>query len=261
MLETVREFGLEQLVASGEEVPVRDRHGDWCLRVAERADAAAWGPQQRTAFDFLEANYDNIRAALGWFLDRGDVRGLHLATKMDAFWYVRGPIREASAWLDRALAIAATDQTPLALRARLHFVAGRAAGRRWDKERSEKLLSESITLFGAAGDERGMAEACIIRLIAIPTDEETFAEMERALRVIRPLNSPITPFALMDLGIHAHDRGDSDRGLALLNEGFDLLVASGNAWGMGARLFPLFGADVETRRQETGGRACPGRTR
>src|SRR5262249_30474565 len=103
LLETVREFGLEQLAAAGEEGEVGDRHAAWCLRLAERAEAAAWGPEQRAWFDRLQADYDNVRAALARSLDREDATGLRLVAALGSFWFVRGPLGEARAWSDRAL--------------------------------------------------------------------------------------------------------------------------------------------------------------
>ncbi len=79
------------------------------FRIAERAEAAAWGPEQRTWFDRLHADHGNVRAALAWLLDRNDPRGLRLAAAMAAFWFVRGPIGEANGWMDHALAVLASD--------------------------------------------------------------------------------------------------------------------------------------------------------
>jgi predicted ATPase len=87
MLETIRDFALERLEASGEEAKVRDRHASWCLQLAERTEASAFGdPEQRAQFDRLQADYDNVRAALAWSLDQGDAAGLRLAAAMGGFW-------------------------------------------------------------------------------------------------------------------------------------------------------------------------------
>ena len=72
MLETIREYGLEQLAASGEEAKIRDAHAAWCLGLAEQA-APFWytGEQGRWAAR-LEADHDNLRAALAWLAQTGD---------------------------------------------------------------------------------------------------------------------------------------------------------------------------------------------
>ena len=66
MLETIRDYGIEQLEASDEDVIVRDTHAAWCLGIAEDA-APYWytGSQGRWAAR-LDAEHDNLRAALAW---------------------------------------------------------------------------------------------------------------------------------------------------------------------------------------------------
>ena len=112
MLETVREFGLERLTASGEEATVRDAHADWCLAFAERAEPELAGPRQEAWFDRLETEHPNTRAALTWLRERGDAeRGLRLASKLSWFWSSRGYLREARAWFDQFLAMSTSAAT------------------------------------------------------------------------------------------------------------------------------------------------------
>jgi predicted ATPase len=66
MLETIREFGLEQLAVSGQEATIRSRHADWCLAFAERARPHVKGPQAARWLEALEQEHANLRAALQW---------------------------------------------------------------------------------------------------------------------------------------------------------------------------------------------------
>ena len=72
MLETIRDYGLEQLEASGEAEDTRQRMAEWLLRLAERAFPELFGPAQRRWLDRLEAEIDNIRVVLGWAVDQGE---------------------------------------------------------------------------------------------------------------------------------------------------------------------------------------------
>ena len=242
LLETVREFALEQLAASGDEAEVREWHAGWCLRLAERTEASAFGgPEQRARFDRLQADYGNVRAALAWSLDQGDAVGLRLAAAMGPFWYVRGPFGEARAWLDRALALAASDATPPALRARVLFAAGKATDRLlWEAERAEALLRESVALWREAGDERGLAEALFVHAIMLPAaDPATLRQFEEAIALCRKHDHPLTSYALACFGVSAHELGDDARAIALLEEALALNQRHGDEWGSAGSLWRL----------------------
>ena len=91
MLKTVREFALERLVASGEEAEVRRRHAAWCLALAERQALAVLEPDGERVLALLEAEHDNLRAALTWLDTAGDPAAfLRLAVALGRFWRGRG---------------------------------------------------------------------------------------------------------------------------------------------------------------------------
>src|SRR5262249_7889509 len=68
MLETVREYGAERLAEWEAEELVRDRHCDWYVGLAERARQDIDGPEQAAWLDRLDAEHDNLRAALAWYV-------------------------------------------------------------------------------------------------------------------------------------------------------------------------------------------------
>ena len=108
MLETVREFGLEQLAVAGEEIMARDRHLAWYLALAEQAAPQLRGPEQAQWLARLRVEHDNLRAALCWAGEQGEGElGLRLAGSLSRFWQTQGHFSEGRGWLEAALACAA----------------------------------------------------------------------------------------------------------------------------------------------------------
>jgi non-specific serine/threonine protein kinase len=117
MLETIREFGREQLTVSGEDGQARDRHAAYFQDLAARAEpdielgrfATGW-------FTRLDEERDNIRAALTWRMERGAAeQALRFVGSMAEYWGVRGEFLEGRSWCERALAL---DSRGTSVRAR-----------------------------------------------------------------------------------------------------------------------------------------------
>ena len=92
MLETVKEYALERLEASGEEEEIRRAHAANYLALAEEASPELKGPRQTEWFDRLENEHDNLQAALSWSLEEGGdaEMALRLVANLWWFWYKRG---------------------------------------------------------------------------------------------------------------------------------------------------------------------------
>jgi non-specific serine/threonine protein kinase len=118
MLETIREFAWEQLAASGEEEETRRRHAMWCLALAERSSISdRTSSDVRLDLDRLEAERDNMRAAMAWLLDSGETEtALRLGTALEYLWLNRGPASEGRVWIKRALAAPASQRGSPAIR-------------------------------------------------------------------------------------------------------------------------------------------------
>jgi predicted ATPase len=107
MLETIREFALEQLDASGEAGETRRRHAEFFRDLAERAEPMLLGtPERRTWNAQLERDHDNVRAALAWSMSADGVLavGVALAGALGWFWLMSGRLQEAESWYARLLA-------------------------------------------------------------------------------------------------------------------------------------------------------------
>jgi len=95
MLETIREYGLEALTESGEMEVTRRAHADYYLALVEEAETKLGGPEQAAWLERLEQEYDNLRAAVQWLLERQEAgysmeMALRLGGALRRFWLVRG---------------------------------------------------------------------------------------------------------------------------------------------------------------------------
>ncbi len=95
MLETIREYGLEQLKALADADAARRMHFEYFLTLAETAEPELSGPDQGVWLDRLEIEHDNVRAALDWGVERNEAEvALRLAAGLWRFWLVRGHFTE-----------------------------------------------------------------------------------------------------------------------------------------------------------------------
>jgi predicted ATPase len=154
LLETIREFGLEQLTTSGELAQARQAHARAFRTLAERAREASTGPEQVTWFDRLERELDNLRAALDWAAESGDAAlALGLSGALWRFWMARSHLEEGHAQIERALAMpGAADH--LNERAEALARAGDLARRCGDLDGAQARLDQSLTLCKQIGNRR-----------------------------------------------------------------------------------------------------------
>ena len=105
MLETIREYAWELLLASGQAQEVRRKHAAYYLSLAEIAEPRLASEEQEVWLDQLEIEYDNLRAALRWSQEQsGDEEiGLRMAGALAWFWEIRGHLTEGRTWLEQTL--------------------------------------------------------------------------------------------------------------------------------------------------------------
>lgn len=165
-LEMIREYALERLNESGQEERGRERHAKYYLKLAEDAAHMLQGPQQKTWFEHLEREHNNMRAALEWFLQQAEVKvsmhteaeesGLRMAAALWLFWDTYGYISEGRRWLDRALAV---DGAPTNARVDAMNGAAYLAMRQADVDTAFQRYEESLALARQLGYQRGIAVA------------------------------------------------------------------------------------------------------
>jgi non-specific serine/threonine protein kinase len=232
MLETVREYGLEQLVASGETEVARRVHALHFLAWAERAAPEWWGPDPGGWLDRLETERDNLREALAWAIDHEEAEiGARLAVALHWLWRVRGPVREGLDWMERFLARSAA--LPEGLRAQFLTRAGDLAGVKGEHARSAELHDASIALARDLGDRQILVWAAGFRGYAATLRRDDRAEglMEEALALARDEGDRFWMGASFGtLATIARRRGDHERETALLEEGLAFCRDEKVAW-------------------------------
>jgi predicted ATPase/transcriptional regulator with XRE-family HTH domain/Tfp pilus assembly protein PilF len=155
MLATIREFGLERLVESGEIDVARSRYLAWCLALAERAAAELTGPEQARWLKRLEIEHTNLQAALHYVALPDEV-GVRLAVALWRFWYIRGYLAMGRRWLE---AVVASGAGSAALRAAALHGAGMLAWRQGDYEQARAWHEKSLELRQELGDRQGIASS------------------------------------------------------------------------------------------------------
>ena len=156
MLETIREFGLERLEASGEDHDTRTAHASWCRDLMQQASPFWFTSEQQRLSEMLEMEHDNLRAALAWLAESEDAAGVVRLTGLAwPFWFVRSHFTEGISWLSRSLNLSTGDHTIERLRVLtgagcLWLVQGDEPGARaWNEE-----APGACTRDGRAGADR-----------------------------------------------------------------------------------------------------------
>lgn len=157
-LETVREFGLETLAASGEELVAREAHAALFLSFAERAGVELENEDWELWVDRVTDDMPNIRAALEFLRAQGDgPRAVRLAGALCLFWTQPMYIREGRAWLEMAVDLPGAGADPAELAKALNAI-GVVAQWQEDIPCVESVLTRALAIREGLGDELGIAE-------------------------------------------------------------------------------------------------------
>jgi predicted ATPase/transcriptional regulator with XRE-family HTH domain len=158
MLETVREFGLERLVSSGDADDARQRHAEHFLRVSDDLMQASTILMDHASLMRVVAEHDNVRLALVWYDQHGEIDALlQLSSLLYGLWFSRGLYREGVQWVDRALE--RSQRVPSSTLIRALDGAGTLAIFQGDYVRATSFIEEGLALAQALGDPSLMSEA------------------------------------------------------------------------------------------------------
>ncbi len=242
MLETIRAYGLERLAESGEEGAIRDAHARHLLALATDARARFEGPERAAVRERVTREHDDLRAALGWAVGRGDAEtAQRLSAELARFWVVLGHVAEGRAWLDRAVALDG-PATPVT-RADALCWAAQFATHQSDPDRAERLATEAAAVSGAAS--YGLGEAMARHQLgqaALRRGDPAAADALYAAAVarFRALGEPVWEgAALRDLGVEAGVRGEHGRATGYHEAALAVWRRLDHPWGVPAALRDL----------------------
>jgi predicted ATPase len=157
MLETVREYALEKLAASGEEPLTRRAQAAYCLVLAEEGATGDTGEKQKEWLDRFEIEHDNFRAGLEWLTHTENAEwGLRLGVALFRFWEMREHLAEGRERLGKLLKLEGS-MAPTNSRLQARFAAGILAADQGDYVVSDALFQENLEHARRLDDKRSMA--------------------------------------------------------------------------------------------------------
>jgi predicted ATPase/transcriptional regulator with XRE-family HTH domain len=243
MLETIREYGTELLVERSETGEIGRRHAGYYLALAEQAGPALTGPEALAWLARLDAEHDNLRAALRWAREQDDgAAALRLAAALWPFWQQRGHLSEGRSWLREALHHPAAAVTP-AVRVGALAGAARLAMDQAAYHEAAERSAQALELARELGDPRVLTAALNTRgLLARAQDRYTDSarDHQAALEPARAAADRAgEAVALLGLAYAAMFTGDATRAGALAEESLAAARDSGDWRTLAQVLFLL----------------------
>jgi non-specific serine/threonine protein kinase len=160
LLETIRQFAHEQLVALGKREDLQQRHAAYFLTLAEKAEEAWDTFEERDWLSRLEVERDNLQATIRWAIDQGNAEfAQRFNASLFSYWIYCSRLTEARGWLEASLALRASVRTPasIATEAKALNAAGYAAMAQGDYTRAWSCFERAVTQYSELGDKRDIA--------------------------------------------------------------------------------------------------------
>ena len=239
LLETVRQYGQDKLIESGEAEEIRHRHRDLFLSLAEEAEPQVTGREQKLWLHRLEREHDNLRAALAWSLTHKEAEaGLRLASALWRFWYIRAHWSEGRHWLEATLSADGAMATLWHARALLG--AATLASEQGDYQSAAAFLQKSRALSVQLGDRHGLALSTTgFGILASRQGDYASARSyhEESLSLARQLGDELLiNLGVNNLGAVALNLGDYASARPPLEESVRLARRRGDKWILGTSL-------------------------
>jgi len=236
MLETIREYALDKLTASGEEELTKRAHAAYYLVLAEEGASNEAGAESSEWLNCLEAEHNNLLSALDWLTDTGNADwALRLGTALFRFWETREYLTEGRDRLRKILNLERAGE-PNEARARALFAVGVLAASQGDYTAADTLIEESLQIARKLGDERSVA-VCLNALAVHARDRGDVAVahslLEESLLLWRDLgDQKAVARSLSNLANVVKLQGDYDRVSSLYAECLSIFRGLGDRTGV-----------------------------
>ena len=230
MAEILREYAFERLIANNELDMMRQQHAAHILLWVDSIMAKMHSAEQELCLKHLDADYENIRAALIWSCTSDIETALRLGSMLWQYWLIRGYFSEGRAWLANMLERSATVQS-LPMRVYAHALngAGLLASVQGDQQAAKVYLQESLRLFLELDDQMGKAWALNHlgqTLYLTGQQEQAIPMFEESLQIFRTLGADWhTAWVLINLGEASLQKEETDHALQFFSEAHQLFSA------------------------------------
>jgi predicted ATPase/DNA-binding SARP family transcriptional activator len=257
MLETIRDYASEKLEESGRADEIRRRHADHFLALVEAGEPVRRTPAEVDWWNRLDADRDNLRAALAWWLERDSSVAARLIAGAFRFWHTRGHYEEGALAYERVLEEA---ELPDSDRARLLSYASAFEFGRRRLERARILAEESLELRRGLGDRDAVARS-LVMLGTILAEEEAhdvaLPLLEESVALARQVDdSVLLGFTSLNLAAALVSAHELERFWQVAEEALALARRVGDTVGERATLLNLGLAALLADDPVTGAARC-----
>lgn len=258
MLETIRQYASGKLHQSKEAEQISARHLAHFLGLAQQVAPNNIAAEQVAWLNRFDPELANIRAALAWSLESGDLDGgLSLATALFYFWFARGFASEARAWMSKLLGQGRNERQTVSVAWGL-VNAGFLAIVQSDLGQAQHLFEESLALSRMLNFRRGIADSQEgLGLLYSGQNQITSARtsFEASLKIFREIeDSTEIAIQLCNLGELERHAGNFARAEVLLQEALVISREQANNFWTAATLEGLGRLAAMQRDYETAGR-------
>ena len=241
MLETIHEFAREKLKESVEAEEIKRVHAQYFLTLAEETYPELKGPDQLEWLERLEAEHDNMRAAISWALERKEAElAIRQGGALWRFSLVRGHYAEGRRWLEEALAIDGGES--LESRAMALAGAGTLASEQGDLDWAKEACEEGLKLLAHEAREASEANLCLLACLGwVKWRREEHGQatqlFEESLALSREMSDTwwLASF-LQGLATVSYSQGGFERATELYEQSMDLFREQGDKRGLAISL-------------------------